>query len=154
MTSMIDGASVRQVTQGILVSRATDTLPQSTAETLFNVVTGRVLIVALYGQVTVAIQNQLNNTKLVFDPTATGADQDLCTVLDIANDAIGEMYTISGTVGDAMRSDLLIGNPRLSAPLVLNVGGIELNCAASNSGSVKWDLIYVPLDAGAYVEAA
>jgi len=136
------------------VTRATATLPQGTAGTLFNVTGGRVLIVALVGEVTTAIQNQANDTKIVFDPTATGASQDLCAVLNIANDAVGEMYTISGTVSDAMRSDLLIGNPVLGAPIIVSEGAINLDCAASNTGSVAWDLWYLPMDTGATVAAA
>jgi hypothetical protein len=154
MTSMIDGSSVRQVTMGIRVDRATDTLPQTADEALFTISGGRVVLVSLVGEVTTAIQAQADNTKVKFNPDATGADQDLCAVLDITGDPIGELYTISGTVGDAMRSDLLIGNGVLASPLVLSEGAIELDCAASNTGSVAWTLVYVPLDDGAYVTAA
>lgn len=154
MSVIIQGDEVRAITQGILVSRATDTLPQSTDEALFTVSGGRVLLLGLVGEVTTVIQTQANNTKLKLNPDATGADQDLCAVLDISADAVGELYTISGTVGDAMRSDLLVGNPILTNPLVLSEGAIELDCAASNTGSVAWDLIYVPLDDGAAVAAA
>lgn len=154
MTSMIDGASVRQVTLGIRVDRATDTLPQTADEALFTITGGRIVLVSLVGEVTTAIQAQADNTKIKFNPTATGADQDLCAVLDITGDAVGELYTISGTVADAMRSDLLIGNPVLASPLTLSEGDIELDCAASNTGSVAWTLVYVPLDDGASVAAA
>lgn len=154
MTAMIQGDEVRAITQGILVSRATAALPQTTDEALFTVAGGRVLILGLVGEVTTVIQTQANNTKVKSNPTATGADQDLCAVLDISADAVGELYTISGTVGDAMRSDLLVGNPILQDALVVSAGDIELDCAASNTGSVKWDLIYVPLDNGASVAAA
>lgn len=154
MSVLIQGDQVRAITQGILVSRATAALPQTTDDALFSVSGGRVLVLGLVGQVDVVIQTQANNTKIKFNPTATGADQDLCAVLDISADAVGELYTISGTVGDAMRSDLLIGNPLLSNPLVVSEGDIELDCAASNTGSVSWDLIYVPLDTGASVAAA
>lgn len=151
---MIDGASVRGVTQGILVERATATLPQSTDGALFTISGGRIVLVALVGEVTVAIENLTNNTKLKFNPTATGADQDLCAVLNIQNDAVGELYTISGTVGDAMRSDLLIGNSKLQESLVLSEGDIELDCANSRTGSVSWAIIYSPLDSDATVVAA
>ncbi len=154
MSVIVQGDQIRAITQGVLVSRATAALPQTGAEALFTVTGGRVLIIGLVGEVSTVIQTQANNTKLVFDGTAAGADQDLCAVLDISADAVGEMYTISGTVADAMRSDLLIGNPLLTNPLVVSEGDIELNCAASNTGSVGWDLIYVPLDTGAAVVAA
>ena len=144
----------RELTTGIRVDRATATLPQTADVALFNVTGGRVLLVGLVGEVTTVIQTQANNTKVKFNPTATGADQDLCAVLDITADPVGELYTISGTVGDAMRSDLLIGNAMLTAPLLLSEGAIELDCAASNTGSVAWSLVYVPWDDGAEVAAA
>lgn len=144
----------RELTTGIRVDRATDTLPQTTDEALFTITGGRVLVVGLVGEVTTVIQTQANNTKIKFNPDATGADQDLCAVLDITADPVGELYTISGTVGDAMRSDLLIGNPYMANPLLLSEGAIELDCAASNTGSVSWSLLYVPWDADAEVTAA
>ena len=154
MSVIIQGDEIRAIALGTLVTRATAALPQSTDGALFTISGGRVIVVALVGEVTTVIQTQLNNTKLKFNPTATGADQDLCAVLDITADAVGELYTISGTVGDAMRSDLLIGNPVLTNPLVLSEGDIELDCSASNTGSVAWDLVYVPLDTGASVASA
>ncbi len=141
---------------GFKVTRATAALPQTTDDALFTITGGRILLTAIVGEVTTVIQNQANNTKLKFNPTATGADQDLCAVLDIANDAVGELYTISGTVGDALRSDLLIGlNSLLGAGgLILSEGDIEIDCAASNTGSVAWDMWYLPLDLGATVASA
>lgn len=139
---------------GFRVERATAALPQTTAEALFTVSGGRVLVTALAGEVTTVIQTQLNNTKLVSNPTAVGASQDLCAVLDITADPVGEIYTISGTVGDAMRSDLLIGNPAIASPLLVSEGTIDLDCSASNTGSVGWVLWWMPLDTGATVTAA
>ena len=154
MSTLIDGTSVRQVALGIRVQKATASLPQTTDGALFTISGGQVAVVSLIGEVTTVIQSQANNTKLKFNPTATGADQDLCAVLSITADAVGELYTISGTVGDALRSDLLIGNGILQDALVLSEGSIELDCAASNTGSVKWDLIYIPLDDGASAASA
>jgi len=154
MSTLIDGTSVRQVALGIRVQKATASLPQTTDGALFTISGGQVAVVSLIGEVTTVIQSQANNTKLKFNPTATGADQDLCAVLSITADAVGELYTISGTVGDALRSDLLIGNGILQDALVLSEGSIELDCAASNTGSVKWDLIYIPLDDGSSVASA
>lgn len=154
MSVIIQGDEVRAITQGIIVERATAALPQTTDEALFTISGGRILLLGLVGEVTTVIQTQANNTKLKSNPTATGADQDLCAVLDITADAVGELYTISGTVGDALRSDLLVGNPILTNALILSEGDIELDCAASNTGSVSWSIIYVPWDDGAAVAAA
>lgn len=151
---MGNSADLSKAIAGTRVLRATATLPQTTDGALFTISGGPVLITALWGQVTTVIQTQACNTKLKLNPSATGADQDLCAVLDISADAVGEIYSITGTVGDAMASDLLIGNVALQDPLLLSEGDIELDCAASNTGSVKWGLFYIPAEAGASVVAA
>lgn len=151
---MGNSADLSKAIAGTRVLRATATLPQTTDGALFTISGGPVLITALWGEVTTVIQTQACNTKLKLNPTATGADQDLCAVLDISADAVGEIYSITGTVGDAMVSDLLIGNVALQDPLLLSEGDIELDCAASNTGSVKWGLFYIPAEAGASVVAA
>lgn len=141
---------------GFRVDRATAALPQTTDGALFTISGGRILLTSIVGEVTTVIQTQANNTKLKFNPDATGADQDLCAVLDISADPVGELYTIDGTVGNAMRSDLLIGLNSLygAGGLILSEGAIELDCAASNTGSVAWTLTYLPIDDGAAVVAA
>jgi len=135
---------------GFRVDRDTEALPQTTDGALFTISGGRVLLVSIVGEVTTVVQTQANNTKLKFNPTATGADQDLCAVLDISADPVGEIYTITGIVANAMRSDLLIGQG-MTNPLILSEGAIELDCAASNTGSVQWSMWYYPLDDGATV---
>jgi hypothetical protein len=141
---------------GRVVERATAALPQTTASALFTVATGRVIVTSIIGEVTTVIQTQANNTKLTFDPTAAGATQDLCAVLDITADAVGTMYSITGTPATAMQDALnfLPSSKVLARPLILKPGSVLLDCAASNTGSVKWTLCYWPLDTGASVTAA
>jgi len=146
-----DGTAVAKLF-GIKVEKATGNLPQSTTSILFSIAGGRVLVPLILGEVTTLIQTQANNTKLQHDPTDTGATQDLCAVLDITADAVGTIYSISGTPSDALRDTLNFGRGGLvSAPLILKPGDILLNCAASNTGQAKWTVWYVPLDSGATV---
>ena len=99
------------------------------------------------GEVTTAIETQANNTKLKLNPT-TGSDVDLCAVLDITADAVKTQYVCTGTLANALVST--IGVALLQAtPWILDVGDIELDCAASNTGQVKWFITYSPLDGGA-----
>jgi len=141
---------------GKRVARATDTLPATTDEALFTITGGRVAITSIIGEVTTAIQNQANNTKLKFNPSATGADTDLCAVLDIDNDAVGTLYSITGDFSDAMKDGLLCleTDAVLERPIILSEGAIEIDCAATNTGSVSWTLMYVPIDEGAAIAAA
>jgi hypothetical protein len=156
MSVLIQGDQLRALLRGVRVTRATAALPQTAAGALFTISGGKVLVTSLIGEVTTVIQTQADNTKLTFDPTDAGATQDLCAVLDVTADAVGTMYSITGTPGTAMQDALnfLPSNKVLAQPLVLKAGSILLDCAASNTGSVKWELTYIPLDAGASVAAA
>lgn len=155
MTALGSGVAALLGIYGTRVSRATAALPQTTTSALFTV-TGKVLVTAIWGEVTTVIQTQANNTKLQFDPTDAGATQDLCAVLDITADAVGTMYSITGTPATALQDALNFVSPdkMLARGLLLKPGSILLSCAASNTGSVKWDLVYVPLENGASVAAA
>jgi hypothetical protein len=106
MSTLIQGDQIRALLRGIKVSRATAALPQTTAGALFTISGGKVLVTGLIGEVTTVIQTQADNTKLTFDPTDAGATQDLCAVLDITADAVGTMYSITGTPATAMQDAL------------------------------------------------
>lgn len=151
-----EGQTFRSVVLGERVDRATATLPQTTDGALFKITGGRILLTSIIGEVTTIIQNQANNTKIKFNPTATGADTDLCAVLDIAADAVGTLYSITGDFSDALKDGLLCleTDAVLERGIILSEGAIELDCAASNTGSVSWTITYVAIDDGAAVAAA
>jgi hypothetical protein len=153
MSDYVTGRALRLAALGKQVNRATAALPQTTAAAIFNILGGRVLITSIVGEVTTAIQNQANNTKLTATP-ATGTAVDMCAVLSIANDEVGTLYGITGLPSDAMLGVNAGLVQAMNRGQILNVGTIDLDCAASNTGSVKWSLTYIPIDDGAYVEAA
>lgn len=140
---------------GVYVAyRATAALPQSTAAAIFTV-TGRVKLVGIYGTVTTVIQTQACNTKLTHDATAAGlANVDICAVLDITADAVGVVYSITGTFANALVGASNAAAVSQAVPVTLEAGSLLLDCAASNTGSVKWAALYVPLDPGARMFAA
>jgi hypothetical protein len=146
----VDDDATTQLTKGIVVTKASASLPQSTASAIFNVTGGKVLITSIVGEVTTQIQNQANDTKLVANPS-TGTSVDMCAVLDIADDEVGALYSITGTVGDALAGGSAGTVADMTTALVVNTGSIDLNCAASNTGEIKWVLTYIPLDSGAAV---
>lgn len=141
--------STESKTHPRIVERATSTLPQGVQGVLFTVL-GRVLITAIIGEVTTAIENQANATRLIAHPTV-GADVNLCATLDIDDHAVGTMYNITGTLTDALVatvSGAMIGQ---AAVVVIADGTIDLECAASNTGAIKWTLHYVILDDGSNI---
>lgn len=156
MSYIIDPKTQLAGFRGSKVERPTAALPQTAAGALFTITGGRILLTGLIGEVTTVIQTQANNTKLTFDPTDAGATQDLCAVLDISADAVGTMYSLTGTPATAMQDGLnfLSPNKLLAQAPIIKPGSILLDCAASNTGSVKWTAFWVPVDATARLVAA
>lgn len=152
-TALDAGTVARAQRLGINVPRATAALPQTAAAALFTITGGRIMLTNILGAVTTVIQTQANNTKLTANPT-TGTSVDLCAVLNITADEVGCLYGITGLPSDALVGTNAGLAPAMHRPIVLNVGSIDLDCAASNTGSVKWDMWYIPLDEGATVVAA
>lgn len=139
---------------GVQVERPTATLPAATIQTpLFTISGGRVAFTIL-GEVTTVIQTQANNTKLIHNPTV-GTDQDLCAVLSITADEVGTLYTLPAAFASALiGSGMAAPFPGMGNPVIAKPGTIDLLCAATNTGAVKWTLFYLPLDLGAAVVAA
>lgn len=152
MSVLIQGNQLRTLLYGTQVTRTTATLPQTTAGSLFAVTGGRILLTSIVGEVTTIIQNQANNTKLQSVPT-TGTTVDICAVLDIANKEVGALFGITGLFSDALVGANAGATVVPRNAVVVPIGNIKLNCAASNTGSVKWAITYVPLDNGASVAA-
>jgi hypothetical protein len=129
MSTLIAADQIRSLLVGIKVQRATAALPQTAAGSLFTIAGGKVLITSLVGEVTTVIQTQADNTKLTFDPTDAGATQDLCAVLDITADAVGTMYSLTGTPATALQDALnFLPSSKVPAqPIVLKPGAILLD---------------------------
>lgn len=132
------------------VTRATGTLAQTGTKPLF-VVTGRVLLIYLLGEITTVIQTQADATKLTKTNLA-GTTSDMCATNDITADAVGSYYTITGTAANAMVNAATSPAGLIATPVTVDAGTINMNCAASNTGSVKWTLLYLPLEPGAVVQ--
>lgn len=133
-------------------SRASATLPATTATPYFTV-TGKIRLLDIVGEVTTVIQTQANNAKLIANPTV-GADVDLCAVLDITAKAVGTLFSITGTLANAMVATTSGAGVAQASPLIVTAGTIDLSCSATNTGATKWLVRYQPLDVGARVFSA
>lgn len=153
MSVIVQGDQLRTILFGSKADRTAAALPQTTQAALFTVTGGRVLVTSIVGEVTTVIQTQANATKLISNPT-TGTDVDLCATLDITADQVGCLYGITGLFSDAMVGANAGAGVVPRNAVVVPVGTIDLSCAASNTGAVKWSLTYIPLDNGASVTAA
>lgn len=140
----------QRVAKPIRVEKATAALPQSAAAAKFTVSGGKVLICDIIGEVTTVIEAGANNLKLISNPTV-GADVDLCAVLDIAEAAVGSTLHITGTLADAMVKKVSGAGESQLSPIEVSAGTIDVSCSASKTGSIKWTLFYIPIDANATV---
>jgi hypothetical protein len=132
-----------------MVEKASALLPQ-TAQTPYFRVTGRVLITQLVGEVTVVLGATATNLSLVANPTV-GADVNLCAVVAIASDAVGTLYTITGTLADAMIATTSGAVVAQASSILVANGTIDLKTSANDTGQTKWTLHYIPLDLGSTV---
>jgi hypothetical protein len=155
MSTMIKAQDVRTISLGIAVARATATLPASGTGNIFTVSGGRIVVVGLIGEVTTAVQNQACTLAIGSAPTVgTGSTTALGTASSIIAAPIGTHFGAnpgSATVVDLSTQAGVLLN---AAGFVLDAGNITITTSATNTGSVKWDLLYVPFDIGASVVAA
>jgi hypothetical protein len=140
------------VDQWIRVSRATDTLPQSAAEEIFRVRGGRILVKALIGEVTTVLgAGTTPDLRINLNPD-TGTTKVIASDVVVASDEVGTLYSVEGDTTALLESSsggvtTAVGNGFVVSPNV----GIEVEASESITGSVKWDLYYLPLDPAAYV---
>ena len=137
---------------GLKVERAADNI--TTGEELFTVSAGNCLVTLMVGEVVgTKIENKTVNLTIVADPT-TGTSTDIAALLDIDDDPVGTIYTVEGTAGTALQrgeTGSVIGP---AIPFVVAPGAIEVTIGATHTGTTKWTLWYVPLEAGGKIVAA
>lgn len=156
MTTMVNSSSLRLVDAGQLVSRATATLPATAAQNIFTISGGRIFLIALVGEVTTIIQAQSTTVKVTSTPTTGSAIDMSSTGTDINALEVGGRISLANP--PAAATALVKTNAGYTnlqgVRVVVPIGNISYTTGATSTGSIKWDLIYVPLDTGATVVAA
>jgi len=144
--------------QLIQVSRPAATVTQNTAtEMLFRVFGGRVLVHMLIGEVTTAIQNQamtllLTHKKLDNASVAVGSAVDIAAATTATNKELGSMLVPLGSGAAAIFSNAGAALGTLGRnTTILPQGELYATASANNTGAMKYDIWYQPLDAGAYI---
>lgn len=155
MTTLIKNQDVRTIALGIAVARATATLPATATGNIFTVSGGRIAVVSLVGEVTTAVQNQACTLAIGTTPTVgTGSTTAMGTASSIIAAPIGTHFGTNPGGATVVDLSTQAGVALPSAPFVVNIGSITITTSATNTGSVKWDLVYIPLDVAAQVVAA
>ena len=148
----MNGNSNRAVVNGVKVDKAALLTAGATSKSLFTVVGGRVIVKTLLAEVTTGIEAAANACKFDHTPTG-GAAVDLSAAVECNGDVAGTLYGVTGLPATAM--SVTIGTAVNSAyDIVLVEGVIGFNTAADKDGAIKATVVYVPLDDGAYIEAA
>lgn len=144
---------IRDIVLGCRVDKTATALAAAGQTALFNIAGGKVLMVAIVGECTVAVGGA-NANKLIANPTvATAGDTDLCAAVDIDTCDVGDLLSITGTPGDG----LLVahkGAVQTGYPVILTTGTLDLHSAGNTAGTFKWSIFYIPIDVGATVAAA
>lgn len=135
----------------VTVNRDPATLPATATGHIFSVSGGRIRLIALVGEVTTVIQTQACNLKVTATPTV-GSAVDLCANLNVSALAVGTQLAMTGTAATALgaTNGAIIYQ---ASSWVVKEGYVDLITSATNTGAVKWSLVYEPLDQGATVSA-
>lgn len=157
MSVLDDPSAFRKATLGL---QATKTLTAVTngVQALFTV-TGIVVLKAIVGEVTVAMDATATSINLDHDPTI-GSSVDLCAATVVTSDAAGTIYGIQTWVTGLLVSNGTDAPGTAYSPLapsnalVLTAGQITLVGTAANVGDTKWYAQWVPLSDGATLVAA
>jgi hypothetical protein len=159
MAVLVPNAAIRQGLLGLTVSRAAALLPATATGNIFTVTGGRILLVSLIGEQVVVAPATANTLKVSTAPTV-GTAVDLCAAsAALANAAAGVHYTLPAAAATALVTD--VGAPVGGGVIVQAVrwlipaGAISITTTGTAAtGTVKWDLSYIPLDLGVTVAAA
>jgi len=126
------------------------------AQDIFNIVGGRVLLFDLMGVVTEVIQTAATTLAVDFDADFGGDAVMAVASADFTADAVGTMYLMPATAAGALTVPAGGAYLRLFPALgwVLSAGAITITASAARTGGIKWTAFYIPIDDGAYIEAA
>ena len=137
---------------GLQLDRETTTLPASTYGALFTIAGGRIVLTSIIGEVTTVIQTQACNLKITSTPTV-GTAVDIATNLAISAAPVQSLYGIGAYVA-AMTGGTGAANISSAQGIVIPAGTLGITTSATNTGSIKWSITYIPLDDDAYVTVA
>ena len=156
MSTFVKNQDVRTIALGINVSRAAAVAPTvaQSPQNLFTISGGRILVVSLIGEVTTIFSATAYTLKITGAPTAGTAVDWSAVSASLANLEVGGKLSLPAAAATALVSGNAGGVIAKQAAWVAAIGTITATGSATQTGALKWDLTYVPLDVGAQVVAA
>jgi hypothetical protein len=149
-------ARVADINQGMRIVKAASSLAATTDVELFTVGGGKVVLLGLIGESDGIFEAAA--TTILVKCVVGGTDTDLsiaCTTL--SGLAADTMLTLPATAAGALVISTGEGAAILNAApeWIVQPGTIQMTvAAATNTQTVTWTLWYVPMEDGAFVEAA
>ena len=121
---------------------------------LFTISGGRIKVTQIIGEITTGMQVLLTNVRLQSNPTV-GTTRNLCVNTNISGYAIGDLLGIDGINTSALLPPASSGVVEAQTMgVIVKAGTIDVISSAAPTGSIRWTLKWVPIDAGAAVVAA
>lgn len=149
-------ARVSDINQGMRIVKAASSCAATTDVPLFTVGGGKIALLGLVGECDGVMEAAA--TTILIKCVVGGTDTDLSIASgSLSALAVNTMLTLPAAVGDVLTISTNEGAALLNAAphYVVQPGTIEMTVgAATNTQTVTWTLLYVPLEAGAFVEAA
>ncbi len=144
---------------GKRVTRAAADLLNGATTSVYTVGTGRVLITALYGIVSVAAVDGTGNTLLFSSNPTVGTASNLSAASgDLTGKEIGTQVSLEGTVATALAIGASGGIPVMAYKGMVVSPGVIATISSVDAGTggavLALDLWYIPLDDGATVVTA
>ncbi|MBU0847362.1 hypothetical protein KKH23_09290, partial [Patescibacteria group bacterium] len=111
-------------------------------------------VTQIIGEITTGMQVLLTNVRLQSNPTV-GTTRNLCVNTNISGYAIGDLLGIDGINTSALLPPASSGVVEAQTMgVIVKAGTIDVISSAAPTGSIRWTLKWVPIDAGAAVVAA
>ena len=158
--SLFTTSQLEQLLQGAAeVDNTFDPIPQGTRVECFNVTGGRVLVFSIVGEVTVVLGssggvNDFNYSFTADAGVSEGITWELCDAADVDQDAVGTLYTMTGTPTDPLVVSTKGFIPIQANGFVLTTGTIDMvTTGSSTTGAIKTTVLYKALDVGATISA-
>ena len=147
--------AVTSIVQGIRVESTMNPILNG-AQDIFHVVGGRVILFDMIGIVTEVIQTAATTLAVNFDADFGGDAVMSVASADFTADAVGTIYLMPATAAGALTVPAAGAYLRLFPALgwVMSEGAISITASAARTGGIKWTVFYIPIDDGAYIEAA
>ena len=138
---------------GQTTERVTAVLTAATVP-IFTISGGRIKVTQIIGEITTVMQVLACNVSLSATPT-TGTARAMCVPTNISGYAEGDLLGIDGINTSALLPPASSGVVEAQTMgVIVQEGVINVISTAAPTGSIKWTLKWVPIDAGAAVVAA